>query len=386
MLQYNADKMNARLAILAIAASGALYAQDSGASAAKPIRLAIAGLNHGHVSGFLRGAQRRKEVEIVGVWDPASELLSKYAKSDNFDAGILFTDLAKMLDTVKPEAVATFTDTFGHAAVVEACAPRHITVMMEKPMAVDMKQAHAMQQAAAKYGVSVLVNYETTWYRNYQEIYNIMHDRKPAGPIRKMVAMDGHTGPKEIHVQPEFFAWLSDPVKNGAGALFDFGCYGANLMTWLMDNQKPLKVTALAQTNKPEIYPRVDDQATILLQYPGAQGIIQASWDWAFDRKDFEVYAQQDLPGDKAVGASAVSFDHGNGLRVRLPGQAAEETVASPERKPEERDSIAYLTAVVRGKFKPYGPSSLENNVVVVEILDAARESVRTGKTITLAR
>jgi predicted dehydrogenase len=382
--------MKARFTILAIAACGALYAQDSGSAAspsgAKPIRLAIAGLNHGHVSGFLRGAQRRAEVEIVGVWDPQPELLSKYAKSDNFAAGILYTDLAKMLDTVKPEAVATFTDTFGHAAVVEACAPRHITVMMEKPMAVDMKQAHAMQQAAAKYGVSVLVNYETTWYRNYQEIYNIMHDRKPAGPIRKMVAMDGHTGPKEIHVQPEFFAWLSDPVKNGAGALFDFGCYGANLMTWLMDNQKPLKVTALAQTNKPEIYPRVDDQATILLQYPGAQGIIQASWDWAFDRKDFEVYAQQDLSGDKAVGASAISFDHGNGLRVRLPGQAAEETVASPERKPEERDSIAYLAAVVRGKFKPYGPSSLENNMVVVEILDAARESVRTGKTIALAR
>jgi len=128
----------------------------------------------------------------------------------------------------------------------------------------------------------------------------------------------------------------------------------------------------------------VDDQATILLQYPGAQGIIQASWDWAFDRKDFEVYAQEDVSG-KAVGASAVSFDHGNGLRVRLPGQG-EETVAAPERKSEERDSISYLTAVVRGKFKPYGPSSLENNMVVVEILDAARESVRTGKTITLAK
>ena len=61
-------------------------------------------------------------------------------------------------------------------------------------------------------------------------------------------------GPKEINVQPEFLAWLTDPVKNGAGALFDFGCYGANLMTWLMDNQRPLAVTAIAQTNKPAIY------------------------------------------------------------------------------------------------------------------------------------
>jgi len=113
------------------------------------------------------------------------------------------------------------------------------------------------------------------------------------GEIRKMVAMDGHEGPKEIHVQPEFFNWLTDPVKNGAGAMFDFGCYGANLMTWMMDNQRPVKVTAIAQTNKPQIYPRVDDEATILVEYPKAQGIIQASWNWPFSRKDFEVYAER---------------------------------------------------------------------------------------------
>ena len=79
--------------------------------------------------------------------------------------GDLFTDLGKMLDTVKPEAVATFTSTFDHAGVVEACASRHIPVMMEKPLAVDMKQARAIQQAAARGGIPVIVNYETTWYR-----------------------------------------------------------------------------------------------------------------------------------------------------------------------------------------------------------------------------
>ena len=82
-------------------------------------------------------------------------------------------------------------------------------------------------------------------------------------------------------------------MKNGAGALFDFGCYGANLMTWMMDNQRPLAVTALAQTIKPQIYAHVDDEATVLLEYPKAQGIIQASWNWPFNRKDFEVYGER---------------------------------------------------------------------------------------------
>src|SRR5437763_10830604 len=308
---------------------------------AQTLRLAIAGLAHGHVSGFLNSAARRQDARVVAIFDPDPALVASYAKRYNLPAEGQFTDLAKMLDTVKPEAVATFTSTFDHAMVVEACAARHIPVMMEKPLAVDMKHARAIQQAAARGGIPVIVNYETTWYRSHGEIWKTMKEQKAGGEIRRMVAMDGHQGPKEINVQPEFLAWLTDPVKNGAGALFDFGCYGANLMTWLMDNQRPVKVTALAQTNKPAIYGRVDDQATILVEYPKAQGIIQASWNWPFSRKDFEVYAEK---------AYAVATG-GNTLRVRLPGQKEEETRTPAELPPDERDSISYLAAVVRGKL-----------------------------------
>ena len=114
-----------------------LWPQNPGA---KPIRLAIAGLNHGHVSGFLQNAASRKsDVEVVGIYDPSPELLAKYAKANGFAESILFTDVAKMLDTVRPEGVASFTDTAAHVKIVEACAPRRIPVMMEKPLAVDMK-------------------------------------------------------------------------------------------------------------------------------------------------------------------------------------------------------------------------------------------------------
>jgi predicted dehydrogenase len=341
-----------------------------------PLKLAIAGLNHGHVSGFLTGALRRPGVQLVGVYDPDPTLLARYADQNHLAANLRFTDLARMLDTAKPEAVATFTDTAGHAGVVEACAPRHITVMMEKPLATDMKQARAIQAAASKYGISVMVNYETTWYRSHGAIWDLLHNQKQGGEIRRMVAMDGHQGPKEINVQPEFLAWLTDPVRNGAGALFDFGCYGANLMTWMMDNQRPLRVTALTATNKPAIYGKVDDEATILVQYPKAQGVIQASWNWPFSRKDFEVYTE---------GAYAIATG-GNNLRVQLPGMKAEETRTPEALPPDARDSLSYLTGVARGKFKPTGLNSLENNVIVVEILDAARESARTGKTVTLAK
>ncbi|HXB73826.1 MAG TPA: Gfo/Idh/MocA family oxidoreductase [Candidatus Acidoferrales bacterium] len=360
----------ALFAFLAVAAP----AQPPDSSDAKPLRVAIAGLAHGHASGFFRGARNRKDIQITGVFDSDATLGARYAKENGFAADIMFTDLGAMLDRTKPEAVATFTNTYDHAMVVEACALRHIPVMMEKPLAANLAQARAIQKAAQRGGIPVIVNYETTWYKSHGEIWKIIKEQKAVGEIRKMVAMDGHQGPKEINVQPEFFAWLSDPVKNGAGALFDFGCYGANLMTWLMDNQRPIAVTALAHTNKPEIYAHVDDEATILVQYPRAQGIIQASWNWPYSRKDFEVYGAQGYT--IATG--------GDGLRVRLPGGKAEEVRTPGPLPPAERDSISYLSGVARGRFKPAGLNSLENNVIVVEILDAARESVRTGKTIAL--
>ena len=195
-----------------------------------------------------------------------------------------------------------------------------------------------------------------------------------AGDIRKMVALDGHAGPKAINVQPEFLAWLSDPVKNGGGALFDFGCYGANLMTWLMDNQRPLAVTAVTQQLQPAVYARVDDEATIVLEYPRAQGIIQASWNWPFNRKDFEVYGER----GSAIATGA------NGLRIALPKEP--EHSVTPDPPPaDQRDSISHLMAVVRGKSKPNGLSSLENNVIATEILEAARESARTRARVVLA-
>jgi predicted dehydrogenase len=338
-----------------------------------PLRLAIAGLVHGHVSGFLRGALGRTDVQIVGIYDPDPALVRQYGERNKLSDAAMFTDLNVMLDRTKPEAVASFTNTFDHPAIVEAAAARHIDVMMEKPLAVSNADALRIKRAADRGGVEVFVNYETTWYPSHGAIWTLMKENKSAGAIRKMVAMDGHQGPKAINVQPEFLSWLSDPIRNGGGALYDFGCYGANLMTWLMDNQRPVSVTALTQHFQPAVYPRVDDEATILVEYPNAQGIIQASWNWPANRKDLEVYGERGF----AIATG------GNGLRVAVPGEP-DHAVTPPARAPDEHDSIAHLLAVARGTRKPNALSSLENNLIVTEILEAARESAKTHKAVPL--
>jgi predicted dehydrogenase len=337
----------------------------------KPLRLAVAGLAHGHATGFLRSLVKRTDVELVGISEQDTSLHAMYGKRFELPRSRFHTSLESMLDATKPEAVGTFTSTFDHPAVVEACAKRRIHVMMEKPLAVSIAHAKRIEAAGRASGIHVLVNYETTWYPSHVAQRRAL---EKCGEIRRLVAMDGHEGPKEIGVGPEFLSWLTDPVKNGAGALFDFGCYGANLMTWLFDNRRPRAITARTLRIKPHIYERVDDEATILVEYAKATGVIEASWNWPFSRKDFEVYAERGYA--HAFGPQS--------LRTRMPRER-QESVSEPEPLPQdERDPVSYLKAVVRGRLKPAGLSSLENNLIVTEILDAARRSAESGRTIYL--
>jgi predicted dehydrogenase len=343
--------------------------------AQQPLRVGIVGLVHGHVHGFLDQSRHSSEIEIVGVAEPDSRLLSQAATRYGFDRSILFADLEEMLQKVHPQAVLVYTDTSDHRRVAEICGRHGVHVVMEKPLAVSLKDAQAIEKAAHAGKIQVLVNYETSWYRSNHAAYDLVHEGA-LGDVRKVVVHDGHKGPKEIGVEPEFLAWLTDPQLNGGGALFDFGCYGADLMTWLMEGQRPQAVTAVTQQIKPEIYSRVDDEATIVLTYPKAQAIVQASWNWPFDRKDMEVYGQTGY-------AITVKNDD---IRVRRGGENAEQQVAAKPVPAPYDNELSYVRAVIVDGAKPDALSSLETNVTVTEILDAARRSAAEGKTITLPK
>jgi predicted dehydrogenase len=359
------------LSVALLAVAGALGAQPAGS---KPLRLGIAGLSHSHVHGILR--RKGTDVEIVGIAEKNRDLAERYAQRYGVDKALLFASLEEMLARSKPEAVAAFGPTDEHRTVVEACAPRGIHVMVEKPLAFEWDEALAMQTLARRHHTHLLTNLETSWYPSVHAMRALVNDEGAVGEVRKVVVHDGHRGPKEIDVEPEFFAWLTDPKRNGGGALTDFGCYGANLTTWLMRGEAPKTVFAVTQQIKPKIYPRVDDEATIVLTYPRAQAILQASWNWPFGRKDMEVYGEHGY----------VLVPDRNTLRVRVSESSTEE-VRSPPPPPSPGDEpFSYFAAVVRGVIavEPADLSASGNNVTVARILDAARESARTGRLVHL--
>ena len=361
-----------RLLFLVVFAPAASAQPTAAGKVDPPLRVAVVGLVHGHVSGFLQANRKRADIEIVGIAEPDRELSARIAKRYNLGTELVFADTEEMLKKTKPQAVLTYTNTFDHRRVVELCAKLGIHVMMEKPLAVTLEDGLAMEKAATEGKIHVLVNYETTWYRSNRAAFDLVRD-KALGDVRKIVVHDGHRGPKEIGCGPEFLGWLTDPKLNGAGALFDFGCYGADLATWLLDGRRPDTVTAVTQQIKPHIYTKVDDEATMVLAYPKTQVIIQASWNWPFDRKDMEVYGET---------GSAVTVRR-DAIRVRRGRGNVELVTAKPLPTPHD-DPVTFLRAVVRREVKPDGLSSLVTNLTVTEILDAARRSATSGKTVTL--
>lgn len=348
-------------------------------TAKPPVRVAIVGLTHDHVAGLFHMLAAHPEVTLVGIAEPDRALWQRYSASAHLADNLYFTSEAEMLKTAHPQAILVYTSIAKHREAIEEAAPLHIAAMVEKPLATTVEDAEAIAALSKKYNVPVLTNYETTWYPSNTAAEELLVSRK-IGELRKVVVHDGHNGPKEIGVRAPFLDWLTDPKQNGAGALFDFGCYGVDLATWIMHGELPVSVTAVTLQLKPQIYPKVDDDATVVLKYPHAQVIVQGSWNWPFARKDMEIYGAtgyvDTLYEDRAPGAK---------MRVRLPGEADEHVETAAALAEDQANSLSYLVAVLDGRVKPQGDlSALDTNVTVVRILDAARRSAATGRAVEL--
>ncbi|GAB3649750.1 hypothetical protein GCM10028791_15890 [Echinicola sediminis] len=336
----------------------------------------MVGLSHGHSPWFFEWGQQ-EDMELVGVYEPNGELVQKFRHRYDLDEGLIYSDLDEMLKQKQPEGILVFGPIFYHLEAVEAAAPRGIHVMVEKPLATNLADAKKMAALAQKHGVHLLTNYETSWYPSTEKTYRLFaEEQKQLGPVRKMVFHHGHEGPKEIGVGKEFLDWLTDPKLNGGGALVDFGCYGANIMTYLMQGQKPQSVTAVTKNYKPETYPKVEDEATIIVDYKDAQGIIQASWNWPFGRKDMEVYGK----------SGYVITQDDTRMRWRVQGSEERRLEADKGELALISNPFEYFKKVIMGEIvpAPFSPYTLENNMLVVEILEAAKKSSETGEKVVV--
>lgn len=344
------------------------------AQAAK-IRFAVVGLDHDHVWGRMKSIVGNPDVELVAIADPHPELVEK-AKT-RVPAGVrFFSDYTEMLDHVKPNAVLVTTANDLHLPILRACATRHIHYFTEKPLAQNGTDAREMARVANAAGIKLMVNYQDIWSPGTQEAVRRIRAGE-LGPVQKIIVEFGHQGPKEIGTSKEFISWLYDPRRNGAGALMDFGCYGADWALWIKG--RPQRVFAYSLKLKTAQHNQVEDDAVIVLEYPDATAILMPSWDWPYGKGQAEFYGPK---GSYLVIEDGLLFQPaGKRAGVDNPDGSP---ITTPSLPPEKVDGIAYFIDCIRNNKPVEGPVSAELNVGVNEIIDAALESIRTGRAVNL--
>ncbi len=339
-----------------------------------PLKIGVVGMTHGHVHQVLRRGKTGGDIKIVGFVEPNRDLAERLTKQYGYPSKLIYSTLEEMISEAKPEAVSAFNSTFEHLETVKYCAPNGIHIMVEKPLAVNWEHAKEMIALAEKHQIQLLTNYETSWYGSNAKAYELIHSGQKIGQIKRIVFHTGHQGPIEIGCNIEFLDWLTDPILNGGGALTDFGCYGANLSTWLLKGQVPESVTCITQQLKPDKYPIVDDDATIILNYPEAEIIIQASWNWPHSIKDMEVY------GTKGY----VFCENGTAIKLMENEKEGPKAIEAKPLPIGHDDPFTVLKKIVQDEYQldSYDVTSLENNKIVIQILEAARLPATQHKTV----
>ena len=356
-------------AMAVLTSPGDMKAQiiDSGAKT----RLAIVGLDHDHVWSLLKDVAREPSAELIAIAESDSALINQARKE--VPASVKFySDYVAMLDEAKPEAVIVATSNDRHLEILRQCAKRHIHYSTEKPMAINTSSAREMERLAREANIKLMVNYWNAWVAPTHDLFHRVRAGE-VGPVGRIIVQYGHRGPKEIGVSQQFANWLYDPVKNGGGAIMDFGCYGAELSLWLKG--KPSRVYATTRKMKTEQNNTVDDDATIVLDYPDATAVIEASWDWPYTKEQIEVFGPK---GSLLARHSTLLHRAGD---ARGPNVSPDgENVPLNPLPNETSNPVSYFVDCIRNNKPIEDPVSAQLNVQVMEILDAARESARTGK------
>jgi len=368
--------MSHRLGIVAIALFfAAALATPAQLAAQARTRLAIVGLDHDHVWGILKLIASEPDAELVAIADTHPELIQK-AKATVPPSVKFFSNYVAMLDEVKPDAVIVTTANNRHLEILRACAKRKIHFDTEKPMAASGADAREMERLAREAGIKLMVNYVSAWPESTQEALRRI-EAGEIGNIQKLIVQFGHEGPKEIGTSKYFSDWLYDPVKNGAGALMDFGCYGAD---WAMVLKgRPKRVYATSLKLKTAQHNAVEDDATVLLEYADATAILMPSWDWPYGKGQAEIFGTK---GSFLVRGDGLLFQPAKGdTSVQNPDGKPLETQPVA---PEKRNNLAYFLYCIQNDKPIEGLVSAAVNVGVNEIIDAAKESIRTGRAVAL--
>jgi predicted dehydrogenase len=244
-------------------------------------RVAVLGLHHDHVWTILQELLLLAgQVQLVAAADPEPALRYKFERlygGKTLTGARTFDDYTALLDTEagRLDAVYLYASNRLSSQLALDAFKRGLHVLVEKPIAANAGDATAMINAARSANRRLMINWPFVWWRQLQHALQLTLHQNRIGRPFQINYRAAHEGIVEMGHSHYFAAWAEDPELAGGGALIDYCCYGAVLARVILG--QPSAVTGLCGRLCKK-YLKVEDNAVILMQYPDAMAIAQASW------------------------------------------------------------------------------------------------------------
>lgn len=331
----------------------------------KKIRFAVVGLGHiAQIAVLPAFEHARQECQLTALISDDSEKLNKLSSKYRIKNCWSYKDYDQALRSDQFDAVYIALPNDLHAEYACRAMRAGIHVLCEKPMAVSVAECEKMIDCARENAVKLMIAYRLHFEKTNMQAVEVIESGEIGEPRIYNASFALQIREGNIRTKAE----------HGGGPLFDIGIYCINAARYLFKTE-PVEVTALMVKSNDERFKEIEEATGALLKFPDAK---LASFVCSFGAANFGRF---DVLGTKGSLTLDPAFEYADRLRmcVKVNGKKKETSTAKGDQFAPE---LLHFARCIKENKEP-NPSGQEG-LNDLKVIEAIRESARTGSTIEL--
>lgn len=344
----------------------------------KKLRLVLVGVGNIAQNAHLPVLTSRDDVEVVALCDLNLERAKEACKK--FNVPTAYDSFEEMLEKESFDCADICVWNGSHKNVAVETAKRGKHILCEKPMALNLDHAKAIQQAVDKAGIVFMMA--------------VMNRFKPEYSLARQLVDAGRLGDiyyaktAMIRRRGTPLGWFTDLTKSGGGPVIDIGIHCIDRAWFLMGCPRPTRVSAqvshaignyktkgvnrwIALDSDVTAFDTEDSAAGVIHFENGASMLFEVSWALNAPAQD---YTQ--ICGSKA----GLTMDPLT-LYSEESDYLTDNKITTLPLNPYELE-IDHFLDCVRNNKTPIAP--LEHGVMMQQILQGIYDSALQGKEVLL--
>jgi predicted dehydrogenase len=331
----------------------------------KQVRVALIGA--GYIAHYhARALRELEDAEIAVICDREEEIARKFA--DEHDVPETCTtalDLARRDDI---DAVVLGVPNKYHADYAKVFLEFGKDVLIEKPMAVSAAEGKEIATASEQFDRLVMVGH--MW--RFDEEVNHIREVVQSGRIGRIVKTRGYG----IHENWGPAGWFVQKSYAGGGALADMGVHAIDTIRYVLGDPQPTQVYARIGTFYGDY--DVDDTGIVVITWDsGVTSVIESGW--------WHPHVEGPEAASRIWGTKGYASIFPTSIET-VEGEKAHKTVPTFPERQEHCDQAIYTRQMAHFidciRTRKQAIPGLAEGQAVLDIVDAAYESARTGQAI----